>query len=60
MTDFNEIKNSLVNLDEQRLLQLVNGALERDIPAAEILNKGLIAGMDIIGENNGEWGYVYP
>ncbi|MBW2249039.1 MAG: corrinoid protein [Deltaproteobacteria bacterium] len=50
MTDFNEIKDSLVNLDEQRLLQLVNDALGKSIPASDILNKGLIAGMDIVGE----------
>ncbi|NOX35090.1 MAG: cobalamin-binding protein [Deltaproteobacteria bacterium] len=50
MTDFNEIKETLVNLDEQRLIQLVNDALEKGIPAGDILNKGLIAGMDIVGE----------
>ena len=50
MTDFNEIKESLVNLDEQRVIQLVNEALDRDIPAKDILNNGLIAGMDIVGE----------
>ncbi len=50
MTDFNDIKDALVNLDEQRLLQLVNDALENGTPAGEILNNGLIAGMDIVGE----------
>jgi 5-methyltetrahydrofolate--homocysteine methyltransferase len=50
MTDFNEIKEALVNLDVQGLIQLVNKALEKGIPAADILNNGLIAGMDIVGE----------
>jgi len=50
MTDFNEIKETLVNLDEQRLLQLVNDALEEGTSASDILNNGLIAGMDIVGE----------
>jgi 5-methyltetrahydrofolate--homocysteine methyltransferase len=50
MNDFNEIKDTLVSLDEQRLLQLVKDALENGIPAGDILNKGLIAGMDIVGE----------
>ncbi len=50
MTDFNAIKDSLVNLDDQRLLDLVNDALEKKVPAGDILNKGLIAGMDIVGE----------
>ncbi|MCD4719533.1 MAG: corrinoid protein [Desulfobacula sp.] len=50
MTDFNEIKETLVNLDEQRLIELVNEALAKNIPPGDILNKGLIAGMDIVGE----------
>jgi 5-methyltetrahydrofolate--homocysteine methyltransferase len=50
MTDFNEIKEALVSLDEQRLIQLVNEALEKGISAANILNNGLIPGMDIVGE----------
>lgn len=50
MTDFNEIKETLVNMDEQRLLQLVNDALAEGTSASDILNKGLIAGMDIVGE----------
>jgi len=50
MTDFSEIKETLVNLDEQRLLQLVNDALAGGTRASDILNNGLIAGMDIIGE----------
>ncbi len=50
MTDFNAIKESLVNLDEQNLLNLINDALGKKVPAGDILNKGLIAGMDIVGE----------
>ena len=50
MTDFSAIQDTLVNLDESRLLQLVNEALEKGIPAGDILNKGLIAGMDIVGD----------
>lgn len=50
MTDFNEIKETLVNLDQQRLLQLVNDALAEGTTASDILNNGLIAGMDIVGE----------
>jgi len=50
MTDFNAIQETLVNLDEARLLQLVKDALDQGTPAGDILNKGLIAGMDIVGE----------
>ncbi len=50
MTDFTKIKETLVNLDEQQLVQLVNEALKSGAPAADILNNGLITGMDIVGE----------
>jgi len=50
MTDFNEIQETLVNCDGDKLLELVEKALEEKVPAEEILNKGLIAGMDIVGE----------
>ena len=50
MTDFNDIKESLVRLDEARVLQLVRDALEKGNTAGDILKNGLIAAMDIIGE----------
>jgi len=50
MTDFNEIQETLVNCDGDKLLELVEKALEEKVPAEEVLNKGLIAGMDIVGE----------
>ncbi len=50
MTDFNEIIETLVSLDEDRLIELVNAALEAGTSAADILDKGLIAGMDVVGE----------
>ena len=50
MTDFSEMKETLVNLDEPHLIELVNDALAEGTPAGDILNNGLIAGMDIVGE----------
>lgn len=50
MTNFNEIKTALINLDAQTMIQLVNDALNSGTPAADILNSGLISGMDIVGE----------
>lgn len=50
MTDFNRIKEDLVKLDGESVIQMVNDALKEDTPASDILNKGLIAGMDIVGE----------
>ncbi|MDA3790300.1 MAG: corrinoid protein [Desulfobacula sp.] len=50
MTEFNEITKALVECDEARLIRLVNEALEAKTPAVDILNQGLIYGMDIVGE----------
>jgi len=50
MTDFNAMTDALVACDSAKLTGLVNDALAQDTPAGDILNKGLIAGMDIVGE----------
>ena len=50
MLDFNAIQDSLVNCDQSKLMGLVNSALSAGTPASDILNQGLIAGMDIVGE----------
>ena len=50
MTDFNAMTDALVACDDAKLTALVNDALAADVPATDILNKGLIAGMDIVGE----------
>jgi len=50
MANFNEIRDALVNCDQDKLVGLVNNALSADTPASDILNEGLIAGMDIVGE----------
>ncbi|MEH0018023.1 MAG: corrinoid protein [Desulfobacter sp.] len=50
MTDFNAMTDALVSCDAAKLTGLVNAALAADVPANDILNKGLIAGMDIVGE----------
>ena len=50
MTNFNAMIDALVSCDSAKLTDLVNDALAQNTPAGEILNKGLIAGMDIVGE----------
>lgn len=50
MADFNAMTEALIACDEDRVVQLVNAALAENIPAFDILNKGLIAGMDIVGD----------
>ncbi len=50
MTDFNSMIDTLVACDTARITELVNTAIADGTPAGDILNKGLIAGMDIVGE----------
>jgi len=50
MTDFSAMVDALVVYDADKLTKLVNDALAADTHAADILNKGLIAGMDIVGD----------
>ena len=48
MTDLNEMTTALVSCDKDKLVELVNSALADNIPAGDILNQGLIAGMDVL------------
>ncbi len=50
MTNFNAMIDALVSCDTAKVTDLVNTALAEDVPAGDILNKGLIAGMDVVGE----------
>ncbi len=50
MTDFNAIQEALVGCDHEKVSQLVDAAIAEKTPPGDILNKGLIAGMDIVGE----------
>ncbi len=50
MADFNAMTEALVACDADKLTQMVDAAMAADVPAGDILNKGLIAGMDIVGE----------
>jgi 5-methyltetrahydrofolate--homocysteine methyltransferase len=50
MTDFNAMTEALVSCDAEKLTELVNAAITAGEPANKILNNGLIAGMDIVGE----------
>lgn len=50
MTDFTNIQNALISCDGEKLLSLVKEAVENNVDANQILNDGLIAGMDVVGE----------
>jgi 5-methyltetrahydrofolate--homocysteine methyltransferase len=50
MFDFHKIGNALIACDQSKVVELVRQALNEDNSANEILNQGLIAGMDTVGE----------
>lgn len=50
MADFDAMIQALVACDAAKVMEMVKSAIEADVPADDILNKGLIAGMDIVGE----------
>ncbi|HCY85849.1 MAG TPA: cobalamin-binding protein [Desulfobacteraceae bacterium] len=50
MTTFNKISQAIVDSDPGQAISLVETAMGNDTPAVDILNKGLLAGMEIVGE----------
>jgi len=50
MTDLSDITRSLVEMDIARTEELTRAAIDAGVPAGEILEKGLVAGMQTIGE----------
>ena len=56
MSDFSPITEALLSMNINRVIELVKGALDQGASAKEILDKGLIKGMDIVGGRmeNGE------
>ncbi|MGE5257550.1 MAG: corrinoid protein [Hyphomicrobiales bacterium] len=50
MYDFKAIGDALIACDAARVLELVKSGLSQGVPAKDLLNRGLIAGMDLVGE----------
>ncbi|VFQ47435.1 corrinoid protein [Desulfoluna butyratoxydans] len=50
MSNHDAIMASLMSGDTDQLIDRVNSSLDAGIPAVEILNEGLIATMDLVGE----------
>jgi 5-methyltetrahydrofolate--homocysteine methyltransferase len=50
MFNFQMIADALIACDEARVLDLVKSGLSQGVPAKDLLDQGLIAGMDAVGE----------
>jgi 5-methyltetrahydrofolate--homocysteine methyltransferase len=50
MFNFQAITDALIACDEDKVLDLVKNGLSQGVSAKDLLNQGLIAGMDVVGE----------
>ncbi len=50
MTDYSNITEALIKGDESAVLGAVNSAISAGDAAGDVLNQGLISGMDVVGE----------
>ena len=48
--DFKEIHDAVIQSDAENVKETIQQALGQEIDAETILNQGLIAAMDIVGE----------
>jgi len=59
MIDLNEIAKNLVEIDAAKTEELTRSAIETNIPAKDIMDKGLIAGVQVVGDRF-EKGEIFP
>ena len=60
MADLSEIAKSLVEWDTAKTEELTKAAIAANIPAQEILNKDVVAGMQVVGEQFGSGEIFLP
>ena len=60
MADLGEIAQSLVARDIAKIEELTRAAIDANIPAQEILNKDVVAGMQVVGEQFGDGEIFLP
>ena len=60
MADLSEIAQSLVARDVAKIEELTRAAIDANIPAQEILNKDVVAGMQVVGEQFGDGEIFLP
>ena len=60
MSDLERIKESLISGDIEQTEELTSSALQAGVSAKEILDKGLIPGLDVVGKRFQEGEYFFP
>lgn len=57
---FQQISQAVIDMEDELVEELCNKSLELSIPAEETINKGLVAGMDKVGQLYEEEEYFLP
>ena len=60
MFDLNELKDMVISGDIDKTSKLTKLALEAGVPAKDILDKGLVPGLDEVGRRFQEGEYFFP
>lgn len=60
MVEFKEIQDMLIKADYNEVIKLVKSFLEQGVSSNDILNHGLIAGMEVVGEKMGNQEMFIP
>jgi 5-methyltetrahydrofolate--homocysteine methyltransferase len=60
MVDFDKIKESLISGDIEQTEALTAAALEAGVPPKEILDRGLVPGLDVVGKKFQDGEYFFP
>ncbi|MBA7529819.1 Glutamate mutase sigma subunit [subsurface metagenome] len=60
MFDLNKLKDSLISGDIDKATELTRAALDARVPAKDILNRGLVPGLDEVGRRFQEGEYFFP
>jgi 5-methyltetrahydrofolate--homocysteine methyltransferase len=50
MADLKALADAIIKGDQNGAVELTNAALAEDVPPEKVLNEGLVAGMDVIGD----------
>lgn len=55
-----DIKNAVIKMETDRVVELTRKALDEGNKAMEVVNKGLIAGIEVVGEKFKNFEYFLP
>ncbi len=60
MIDLGEIRQSIIDGDSNRAVELTKSAIDSKVPAQDILDRGLFAAMDTVGKLFEKGEYFFP